>query len=489
VSSPNRLAGAPTAARRGSLPATTRVALGVTAVLAAGVLLFSVIAFTGVSGRISSDVDRTLRNEADAYRAALSIPSVAPAATASSTAMLINLSRSYLSARTGPASGVRPILVIRFAGGKVLSNSPIRLEAAPANAAILDPARAARRFATVRFSGALYRVATVPIETLTGQRLAVFEAALALAPYRSLSAELAATLAAAGLAVVVLGAIISAWVARATLAPLRKVAARAAGITYASLDERLQYGGPPDEIGALVSAINAMLDRLEAAFGEQRRFVADASHELRTPLAIVRGHLELLARPDLDEEERRESIQMALDEADRMNRMIGDLLALARLEAARPRRQDLEVTTLVAESAARAEALADVPIRAECNEMLWVRADPDQLLQAFLNLLSNATRHSPAGAEVRISCRRAAGEVIVEVADSGPGIAPEDVERIFDRFYRGGPSRSTGQGAGLGLAITKRLVELQGGTVRASRAPEGGALFSVALPVSTPTDL
>jgi two-component system OmpR family sensor kinase len=226
-----------------------------------------------------------------------------------------------------------------------------------------------------------------------------------------------------------------------------------------------------------------MLDRLESAFREQRRFLADASHELRTPLAIVSGHLEILSREGLAPDERVEELAIVSDEVARMGRLVDDMLSLARLEAeaARPF-QALEVRSLLAEAAGRGRGLGYRRFVVDASQDLWVYGEPDQLMQALLNLLKNAIAHSPEGSTIVLAAGTEEDRVRIAVEDAGPGIRPEELERVFDRFFRAHGSRPSGGGSGLGLAIVKRLVELHGGTVAAANRTTGGAVFTIRLP-------
>ncbi len=459
------------------IPTSNRVALAVTTVLLLGVVALSLVAYVGVSHRLAADTDRALSREAEAYGAA-----IGPSATRS-TNDLVSLSRDYIQARTGAETATRPILLVRFASGKVLSNSQIPIESAPGAARLLDVASAERRFADVEYKSATYRVAVVPVSDPTGEVLAVFEAALSKEPAEQVAKQLAYTLAEAGLAIVLLGAALSAFVAQASLRPLRRAAKTASEVTMASLGRRIDYDGADDEVGQMVRALNAMLARLEASFDEQRHFVADASHELRTPLAIVHGHLELLAGAGLSPEDRDHALGVVFAELERMNRLVDDLLALARLDAGGLReRQPLELATLVTEAAARGSALCECRIETNAPRQVWADGDPDGLLQAVLNLVKNAAAVTPADGTITVSAARHGGRAVIEVADTGPGIRAADLPRIFDRFYRAhGPRRPDSGGSGLGLAIVKRLVELHGGTVAAFNCTDGGALFRIKL--------
>jgi two-component system, OmpR family, sensor kinase len=460
-----------------------RVAVAVAAVLALGVVVLSFAAYWRVAGQLSADLDRSLLRETEAFKAALA-PSVAGSGD------LRAATRSYLNARSQAFSGTYPVLLVRFAGGtpRVISNTGLLLENAPGNTAALDSAAARARFLDLTLSGAAYRAATVPIQSPSGETIAVFEAALPLAPSRSLGTQVLLSLLGVAALVTALGTLLAVLAARASLRPLTRVAATASRVTQSSLTERIVYDGPADEVGSMVSAINAMLDRLESAFGEQRRFVADASHELRTPLAVISGHLEMLRDAEMDEAERADELALISDEVGRMGRLVDDLLALAHLESgARTSRQPLDVASLLQEAAARGRGLGDRAIRVEAADGLWVDGDPDQLAQALLNLVSNAVAHTGDGGAITLSAEGSAHDVRIDVADDGPGIRAEDLPRVFDRFYRAqGRRLGKGGGSGLGLAITKRLIELQGGTISAGNGRAGGAAFTIRLPRIAP---
>jgi two-component system OmpR family sensor kinase len=226
-----------------------------------------------------------------------------------------------------------------------------------------------------------------------------------------------------------------------------------------------------------------MLDRLEAAFGEQRRFTADASHELRTPLAVVSGHVDMLRDVRMGRAERAEELALISDEVARMGRLVDDLLALARLESAAPgAHQPLDVSSLLEEAAARGRGLGTRVMTVTASPGLWVSGNPDQLMQALLNLVSNAVTHTADGGAITLAAQPRGDRVRITVTDAGPGIRRDDLPRVFDRFYRvQGPRGESSGGSGLGLAITRRLVELHGGTITVANRPHTGAVFTIDL--------
>jgi two-component system OmpR family sensor kinase len=457
---------------------SARVAFAVTLVLALGVLALSLAAYWRVSASLAADLDRNLLREAEAFAGALA-PGVA------ADADLRAATRTYLTARSQASATSRPVLLVHFASGTpaVISNSSLLLETATGNATALEVATAKSAFVDLSLGTETYRATTVPIRSSDGTVVAVFEAALPTSTVRALGTELLVTMLGIGLLVVALGALVAVWAARASLRPLARTASTAARITQSSLAERIDYNGPGDEVGLMVSAINEMLDRLESAFGEQRRFTADASHELRTPLAVVSGHVEMLRDLNMDPAERAEELALISDEVARMGRLVDDLLALARLESASPGSyQPLEVSSLLEEAAARGRGLGRRTITVDSPQGLWVSGNPDQLTQALLNLVGNAVAHTEDGGAIALAAEARGDQLHITVSDDGPGIRREDLPRVFDRFYRvQGPRGGSSGGSGLGLAITRRLIEMHGGTISAANRPLTGAVFAIDL--------
>jgi signal transduction histidine kinase len=256
---------------------------------------------------------------------------------------------------------------------------------------------------------------------------------------------------------------------------------------------------PPveDEVGELAETLEQMLRSLDGARSEreqalqqQREFVADASHELRTPLTSVLANLELLQASlgAADQAEDREMVDSALRSSRRMSRLVSDLLLLARADAGRlaPHRR-CDLAEIAGEAAAEAAPLMggrhfeidnDVPLRVE--------GSADELHRMILNLLDNATRHTPDGATIRLSLAEREGFAVVEVADDGPGIPAAMRTQIFDRFVRGeGPADTAGgAGTGLGLAIVSAVAASHRGSVEATESDSGGALFRARIPIA-----
>ncbi|WP_191094975.1 sensor histidine kinase [Streptomyces kanamyceticus] len=264
-------------------------------------------------------------------------------------------------------------------------------------------------------------------------------------------------------------------VAGRILKPVRLVRTTAAQLTEQDLTQRIPVQGR-DDIAALAETFNGMLDRLERAFAAQREFVDDAGHELRTPITIVRGHLELMGD---DPGEREETVRIVTEELDRMSRIVEDLLLLAKAE-----RPDF----VTPEPVQLAELTADVFVKARAlGERDWALAevadaetdlDPQRITQAMVQLAQNAVQHTAPGQRVSIGSRLCEGRVELYVADTGPGVQPQDAAVIFERFRRGTARRgSRATGAGLGLAIVKAIAEGHGGRVELRPTDGGGATF------------
>jgi len=225
-----------------------------------------------------------------------------------------------------------------------------------------------------------------------------------------------------------------------------------------------------------------MLDRLERSFKRQRDFVSDASHELRTPLSVLRAQVELLAR-ETDEYRRDEATATLLRRLDELDRLVGDMLTLASAEAGQliePREIDLHDFF--------DDLRRDLPLFGERDYQVqaadgMLQADPDRLTQVLRNLIRNAVTHTGPHDQVSITARGIDDHLEIAIADNGPGIPPDQLAQIFERFHRLDQSRSRdGGGSGLGLAIARAITEAHGGTIRAESGPGHGATFRITLP-------
>jgi two-component system sensor histidine kinase MprB len=289
---------------------------------------------------------------------------------------------------------------------------------------------------------------------------------------------------------VALAAVLGRLAARRVLAPLAEVADTAQHIGETEdLTARIHVHAD-DEVGALATRFNAMLERLEASriavdesVRAQRQLVADASHELRTPVTSLRTNIEvLLADRQLSEEEQRRMLTDVVEQTEELSALVGDLIELARGDLPVSSAEDVRLDRVVEESLERAKRNFPGVRFDPTLEPALVQAMPDRLGRAVNNLLDNAARHSPPDSVVEV--RVDAGGV--RVRDHGPGVAEADLPYVFDRFYRGASSRGR-QGSGLGLAIVRQVAEQHGGSITVANAPDGGAVFTMRLP-SVPED-
>lgn len=263
-----------------------------------------------------------------------------------------------------------------------------------------------------------------------------------------------------------------------------------------NFDRRVSYSGPNDEVGRLTTTFNAMLTELQSAYQQleqslqaQRRFVADASHELRTPLTTLRGNLGLLERqPPISPADREAVIADMVEESDRLIRLINNLLILARADSGLAlRREPISLQPFIADVCRQARLLtSERVIGCENVANATLIGDRDVLKQVLLILLDNAIKYTAPHDTITIATTVAEAVIAIHIRDTGPGIPPEALPHIFERFYRVDSAR-TSTGAGLGLAIAKELVEAQGGTITVDSQIRQGSQFTVTLPGSTPT--
>lgn len=283
--------------------------------------------------------------------------------------------------------------------------------------------------------------------------------------------------------------------AQKALKPIDEITHAAGAIQEAEdLERRLEYRGPGDEIGRLAGTFNEMLGRVSAAYRRlsesheaQRRFVADASHELRTPLTTIRGNVELLEKMgEADPATRAEALADIASESARMSRLVEDLLALARADAGlKLEKQPADLNRTLAEILRSLRHLTD-QVEFSVGDLsdtagVSVLINPDYLKQLLVILIDNGRKYTPAGGRVWVETGRQDGWVGIRVADTGIGIAREELPHVFDRFYRADRARF-GEGTGLGLAIAKWIVEEHGGRIEVASEVGQGSVFTVWLP-------
>ncbi|HEU5115816.1 MAG TPA: ATP-binding protein, partial [Isosphaeraceae bacterium] len=272
------------------------------------------------------------------------------------------------------------------------------------------------------------------------------------------------------------------------LRPVGRMAQAARMISASNLHQRIEVSNPSDELGRLAATLNAMLDRIDSTFAANRRFTADASHELKTPITAIRTEAEVAIYSSRTVEALSEVLESIVEEADRLARLADRLLALSREDAGfaqglmGPVRLDELLVTATERIRGPAERLG-LSVEVENQPPLILDGDADRLREVLDNLLENAQKYNRPPGFIRVRLRSESGRAVVEVIDSGVGISPEAIPRIFDRFYRVESSRSrrTG-GVGLGLSIVKAIVEAHGGRIEVESQPGQGSTFRVILP-------
>lgn len=280
--------------------------------------------------------------------------------------------------------------------------------------------------------------------------------------------------------------------ARRALAPVGRMADRARAITADRLSERLPVENSDDELGHLAVVFNETFARLGQSFEQLRRFTADASHELRTPLTAIRSVGEVGLRQHRDEKAYREIIGSMLEEADRLGRLVDSLLTLSRADAGQVKLnlQHVDLAELAREAVNHLRVLAEEKrqaISVEAAGPVYVTVDHLVLRQALINLVDNAIKYSPEGGKVWVLAQNQPNGPTLEVIDTGPGIAAEHREHMFDRFYRVDKARSREMGGtGLGLAIARWAVEAHGGRIELESEESKGSTFRITLPRTPP---
>jgi len=293
------------------------------------------------------------------------------------------------------------------------------------------------------------------------------------------------------IAVAILSAVVAtgAFLARRALVPIDHIVAQARRIGDSNLAGRLPHPGTGDEIGRLVETLNAMLGRIERGFEVQRQFTADASHELMSPLSRLRAELEVTLRRPRESAEYQEALRSCLEEVERLSALAEELLGLVRLDtgdSGKPITGPSLLPSVLEAVMQRLEAEASrrhVTMQIESAATVSVKASPGVVSVALANVLENALKFCGAGGRVTVRVNAESEDAVVAVSDTGPGLRPDEIPLIFERFHRGRASHATGApGVGLGLAICRTLVEREGGRISVTNNPGEGATFAIRLP-------
>lgn len=371
-------------------------------------------------------------------------------------------------------------------GTNVFDNSVKAGNVAPVPEGIRVASTGKRHFDTILVDDERFRVLSTPVQR-DEKVIGVLQVAETLDEEERPLRRLLLILAVAIPATLALASWGGAFLAGRVLAPIDYLTRTAQRISTLDLSQRL--GLPPrnDELGRLAATFDAMLARLDQAFQRQRQFTADASHELRTPLTAVRGQIEVALSEQRSADEYQAVLETVLLQNERMSRLVGDLLMLARADSGLHLHcEPLDLAQLAHDVAEQLQPLAErgglrLALRAEAA--VPIVADEDRLLQVLFNLVENGLKYTPAGGCVALACRTDGTAALLTVRDSGPGIPADALPHIFDRFYRADESRQRASGGiGLGLAIVRTLVEAHGGTITVQSEVGQGTTFTIRLP-------
>ncbi len=451
----------------------TRLTLWYTSVLLITLLVTSGFSYWLLTLALAQDVDRALLGLAEVIREAVA------ADRAPETAEAIADSEFRDQFVQVADAGGAPAYLSRGLKGQTLPLSAAAREGARRGRPTLETVQVGRRH---------LRLVTLPV-LRDGRPSQLVQVGVSLSrSHRALAryAETLVILVPLGLALAALG---GALVARKALKPVDEMSRTARRITAEHLARRPELRGTGDELDRLAETLNEALARLEGAFAEMRRFSADAAHELRTPLTALKGGLEVALRAARSPREYREVLVARLEEVDRLIQLAEDLLLVGRSGAEPASRSPVDLEQIALEALDIGAQLAQprgVTVRMEVGEPVTVLGDAAALQRAVRNLVENAVKFTPAGGlvEVNVHSRNASG--VLSVRDTGPGIPPGDVERVFEPFVRLDAARDRESGgAGLGLSIARSIVTAHGGTLTLETALGRGSRFTIHLPAAT----
>jgi heavy metal sensor kinase len=459
------------------LPLRVRLTLWYVALLAVVLTAFGTYLYSSLEQRLMGEIDRSL--EVQVRR--LTPPDEAPPGPPPASLV-----------RRRPATGGLAIAVYDAQGQNLLFGET--LEDLPE----LERARQAAGSGTIDLQTVelnddeFWRVMTTPI-VQSGKQIMVAQVGRSQAEAETALRELLLLLLLGIPATLVLAIVLGLFLAGRALGPIDRITRTAAQISAGDLSRRLRLPHRRDEVGRLAATFDAMLDRLEAAFERQRQFTADASHELRTPLALMISQADVSLERARSVEEYREVLDGVRGDARRMSQLLGDLLTLARADDGKMElgREPLDLGELAEDVVATMTPLADergIALDVRLMDHVLVDVDQTRVTQLLVNLLDNALKFTPSGGSVLVTVERPPGEAVLQVADTGVGIAPSHLPRIFERFYRVDAARARSDGgAGLGLAICRWIVEAHDGSIDVTSKVGKGTTFTVHLP-ATPAE-
>jgi signal transduction histidine kinase len=484
----------------GRIPIRWRLSLWYMTLTALVLVIFSVAVYIGLERRLSENLDDDLRSQASLAAASIT--------ASGDSAVLDPTFRKQLSDEV-------LLWVLNFNGNLVLPVRGEQLGTIPVRKASISRASyGLTTYDTIHAGGQHLRTITVPVRNDAG--IPAYALQLGYSTSRiedALELLIQALLVIAPLAIIV-AALTGYLLAGRALQPVADITRLASQIDGEDLESRLNLDLPNDELGRLARTFDLMLDRIDLAFQRQRQFTGDAAHELRTPLSLMRSQIDLAVTQADTPEEFREALTALDGDVSRMTTLVGMLLSLARADVGQltPNREPVDLADLALDVVDQLEPIAaenGLTIATNLNPVT-ASVDPDMIIQVLINLIDNAITNTPAGGTITVSVARGQWPVVstaaeprpengklktqltadhqpratITVSDTGVGIAPEHVPRIFDRFYRvdTGRARSRG-GIGLGLAISHAIVHAHHGSLTATSEPGKGSTFTLTLPI------
>jgi heavy metal sensor kinase len=453
-----------------NLPLRIRITAWYFAVLATGFCAFGVVAYYAMRGSILETVDENLQDQVQGVRELIERDS--------GKADLERDLKQDEEIRAGS-----DLLQVSDPAGNWVYRSRTMAHFGPAT-----PAGTQTTFTTQQPNGVPLRVLALPVEA--GGESYIVQLAYPLDDFNEALNRFRRVLFLSSPVFLLLASAGGYWLSRLALRPVDQVTREARSISAQNLSSRLAVPRTGDELQRLAETLNGMLERLEQAFRRITQFTADASHELRTPVALMRTRAEITLRKARPEEEYREALRQILEDLQRTSSLIENLMLLARADsgAVALGRARLDLVECLEEACVEGKALAEtkqIGLQAELPQApVWIEGDANSLLRLFLILLDNAVKYTPPQGRITVSLRSNNGSAVVEVRDSGIGIAAQDLPHIFERFFRADPARArqTG-GAGLGLSIGKWIAEAHRGTISAQSKPGEGSVFQVGIPL------
>jgi signal transduction histidine kinase len=385
---------------------------------------------------------------------------------------------------------VNRFVVVRDLKGNVLDMNTALAGDLPLDSAGLAVARDGQlRWLTTRWGTQWIRTLYAPAPVGSPPAMRVVEVAASLEPLEEENRQVLFFLIGTVLLSTVATAFGAVWLASSAVQPVTEIADQAGSIRAGITGQRITAHADVSEFEGLVRVLNSMLDRMDQAYLAQRRIIADVAHDLRTPITAVRGEIEVALRSPRNAEQYRATLTSALESVDHLSAINEALLLLARIEAGElvPHPAPVDLATITATAVQRIHPRAgDHALRFERlgTGDTTVLADEAMLGVLLDQLLDNAVRHTPAGTHINAVVLPNANRIAVAVRDDGPGIAPDALPHLFDRFYRGDAARSRAAGAGLGLTVAAAIAEAHHGTINAENLPTGGLEVRLTLPTT-----